>query len=178
MSELVLPVGPRDHIRGPQFAPVTIVEYGDYECADCGRACGVLRPLQDELDGRLQLVFRNFPLAQIHPHALMAALAAEAAGRQGAFWDMHDMLFGHQDALDDEDLVRYATALELDIEQFVADVEAAATAQRVRDDFLSGAHSGVNGTPTCFINGRRYDEAYEYPALLEAAEAAAVAVRR
>jgi protein-disulfide isomerase len=156
-NQLTPPVSAKDHAAGPDDAPVTLVEYGDYECPHCGRAHPVVKAVQRELEGQLRFVFRNFPLAEAHPHALLAAQAAEAAGAQGRFWEMHDMIFEHQDALQPQDLVGYAKALALDIQQFERDLEAGTYAKKVRDDFRSGVRSGVNGTPTFFINGTRYD---------------------
>jgi protein-disulfide isomerase len=159
MSDATLtpPVSEADHSAGPDDAPVTLVEYGDYECPYCGMAHPVVKRAQRELKTQLRFVFRNFPLAEAHPHARVAAQAAEAAAAQGKFWEMHDMLFEHQDALELEDLVGYAESIGLDTVQFARDLEAETFAKRVRDDFRSGVKSGVNGTPTFFINGARYD---------------------
>jgi protein-disulfide isomerase len=154
---LVLPVGARDHIRGKPDAPVMLLEYGDYECPYCGEAHGVLRNLLAQLEDRMALAFRNFPLTTVHPHAQMAAEAAEAAGAQGRFWQMHDVLFENQDALDAGSLLEYADALQLDLDRFAADLRLRRFADRVREDFLSGVRCGVNGTPTFFINGVRHD---------------------
>jgi protein-disulfide isomerase len=156
-AELTPPVSASDHAAGPDDAPVTLVEYGDYECPYCGMAHPIVKRAQRELGNRLRFVFRNFPLAESHPHARLAAQAAEAAAAQGKFWEMHDMLFEHQDALEPEDLTGYAKSLGLDTAQFVRDLEAGTYAKRVRDDFRSGVKSGVNGTPTFFVNGNRYD---------------------
>ena len=156
-GELTPPVSARDHAAGPDDAPVTLVEYGDYECPYCGMAHPIVKRAQRELGNQLRFVFRNFPLAESHPHARLAAQAAEAAAAQGRFWEMHDMLFEHQDALEAEDLVSYAKSLGLDTAQFTRDLEAGTYAKRVRDDFRNGVRSGVNGTPTFFINGNRYD---------------------
>jgi protein-disulfide isomerase len=156
-NQLTPPVSARDHAAGPDDAPVTLVEYGDYECPHCGRAHPVVKAVQRELEGQLRFVFRNFPLAEAHPHALLAAQAAEAAGAQGRFWEMHDMIFEHQDALEPQDIVGYAELIGLDIAQFERDLEAGTYAKKVRDDFRSGVRSGVNGTPTFFVNGERYD---------------------
>lgn len=159
MSDATLtpPVSEADHSAGPDDAPVTLVEYGDYECPYCGMAHPIVKRAQRELGSQLRFVFRNFPLAEAHPHARLAAQAAEAAGAQGKFWEMHDMLFEHQDALEVEDLVGYAKAIGLDTTKFAHDLEDAAFVKRVRDDFRSGVKSGVNGTPTFFMNGARYD---------------------
>ncbi|HXN75928.1 MAG TPA: DsbA family protein [Gemmatimonadaceae bacterium] len=156
-GELTPPVSARDHIAGPDDAPVTLVEYGDYECPYCGMASPVVKAAQRELGGQLRFVFRNFPLAEAHPHARMAAQAAEAAAAEGRFWEMHDMLFEHQDALEAQDLVGYAKSIGLDVQQFTRELKAGTYEKRVRDDFRSGVRSGVNGTPTFFVNGARYD---------------------
>ncbi|HMF88543.1 MAG TPA: DsbA family protein [Gemmatimonadaceae bacterium] len=156
-GQLTPPVSAEDHIAGPDDAPVTLVEYGDYECPYCGMAHPIVNRARRELASQLRFVFRNFPLAEAHPHARTAAQAAEAAAAQGKFWEMHDMIFEHQDALEVEDLVGYAKELGLDTQKFARDLEAGTFAQRVRDDFRSGVKSGVNGTPTFFINGARYD---------------------
>ncbi len=156
-GRLTPPVSDDDHAAGPADAPVTLVEYGDYECPYCGMAYPVVKALQRELGTRLRLVFRNFPLAEAHPHARHAAQAAEAASAQGKFWEMHDMLFEHQHALADADLIEYARELGLDAERVAQELEDGTHAKRVRDDFRHGVRSGVNGTPTFFINGERYD---------------------
>ena len=170
MTNLILPVENRDHMRGRKNAAVTLLEYGDYECPHCGRAFGIVNLIERELGDDLLFAFRNFPLSQVHPHALHAAFAAEAAALQHKFWDMHAMLFEHQDMLDDEHLIGYAERLGLDEGQFIRDMNSTAVQQRVREDFLTGVRSGVNGTPTFFINGRRYDGSYEHDALLAALE--------
>jgi protein-disulfide isomerase len=159
MSEgrLTPPVSASDHVAGPDDAPVTLVEYGDYECPHCGLAHPIVKAAQLELGGQLRFVFRNFPLAEAHPHARLAAQAAEAAAAQGKFWEMHDMIFEHQDALEVEDLLGYAKSLGLDAAQIARDLEAGTYAKRVRDDFRNGVRSGVNGTPTFFVNGVRYE---------------------
>jgi protein-disulfide isomerase len=156
-GELTPPVSAQDHTAGPDDAPVTLVEYGDFECPYCGMAHPIVQAAQRELGSQLRFVFRHFPLAEAHPHARLAAQAAEAAGAQGRFWEMHDTLFEHQDALDVEDLVGYAESLGLDSAQFARDLESGTYAKKVRDDFRSGVRSGVNGTPTFFVNGTRYD---------------------
>ncbi len=167
-SKLLLPRAKHDHIQGPIDAPIALVEYGDYECPYCGEAYLVLKAIQKRLGDRLCFAFRNFPLVNSHPHAEHAAEAAEAAGAQGKFWEMHDLLFEHQEALDDEDLVQYAEALGLDARRLIAEVLAGAHSARVREDFSSGARGGVNGTPALFINGRRYDGPRSFDALLAA----------
>jgi protein-disulfide isomerase len=171
-ASLTLPVSQRDHQRGPETAPVTLVEYGDYECPYCGKAYPIVKEIQRRLGDRLRFVFRNFPLTQSHPHAEHAAEAAEAAAGQEKFWEMHDYLFEHQRALDDTHLVQYAVALNLDKEIFMREMTEHVHANRVHEDFLSGVRSGVNGTPTFFINGVRHDDSYELETLLAAIEAA------
>jgi protein-disulfide isomerase len=171
-ARLTLPVSQRDHQQGPETAPVTLVEYGDYECPYCGEAYPIVKEIQRRLGNRLRFVFRNFPLTQSHPHAEHAAEAAEAAAAQKKFWEMHDYLYEHQQALDDAHLVQYAVALNLDQETFVREMTEHVHTNRVREDFLSGVRSGVNGTPTFFINGVRHDDSYELETLLAAIEAA------
>jgi protein-disulfide isomerase len=156
-AELTPPVSAQDHAIGPEDAPVTLVEYGDFECPYCGMAHPIVKAAQHALGNQLRFVFRNFPLAEAHPHARIAAQAAEAAGAQGRFWEMHDLLFENQNALEPQDLVGYAKSLGLDIPQFERDLEAGTYTKKVRDDFRSGVKSGVNGTPTFFVNGERYD---------------------
>jgi protein-disulfide isomerase len=160
---LVLPVSERDHIRGPANAPVTLVEYGDYECPYCGLANPIVDEIRRELGDGLRFVFRNFPLSEVHPHAEHAAEIAEAAATHHKFWEMHDMLYGHQNALDDQHLAQYATLL--GVQRALAQH---AYSERVREDFMSGVRSGVNGTPTFFINGVRHDGSYEREILLAA----------
>jgi protein-disulfide isomerase len=171
-SQLTPTVGDSDHVQGPSSAPVTLVEYGDYECPYCGAAYPIVKEIQQRLAGRLRFVFRNFPITTAHPHAEHAAEAAEAAGAQGRFWEMHDYLYEHQRALDDRHLEDYASTVGLDVERWVSDMEAQAHAERVRADFMSGVRSGVNGTPTFFINGLRHDDSYDVETLLAAIEAA------
>jgi protein-disulfide isomerase len=172
MSQLKPPVGANDHVQGPAKAPVTIVEYGDYECPYCGQAYPITKALQERLGDQLRFVFRNFPLAEAHPHAEHAAEAAEAAAAQGKFWEMHDLLYENQDALEDEDLARYAQTLNLDVPRFVKDMEEHRYADRVREDFRSGARSGVNGTPTFFINGVRHNGPFDLESLMATIEEA------
>jgi protein-disulfide isomerase len=181
------PVSDRDHSRGPADAPVTLVEYGDYECPHCGRAHPIIKMLERRLGTSLRFVFRNFPLAESHPHAFHAAEAAESvAAHEGndAFWCTHDAIYDHQQdspfALEDENLLAYAAACGANPRQVAADLASDALEDRVREDFASGVRSGVNGTPTFFINGERYDEPWDDVATFEAAlrEAArAVAAR-
>jgi len=167
-SKLTLPIDGRDHIQGPIDAPITLLEYGDYECPYCGNAYPVVKAIQERLGDRLCFAFRNFPLVNMHPYAEHAAEAAEAAGAQGKFWEMHDALFENQIALDDESLAQYAANLGLDAGRLISEVGAGAYAARLQEDFRSGARGGVNGTPTFFINGSRYDGAPDVNALLAA----------
>jgi protein-disulfide isomerase len=169
---LTMPVSARDHIQGNPVAPLTLLEYGDYECPYCGAAYPIVKLVQQRMGDRLRFVFRNFPLAQAHPPAELAAEAAEAAGGQGKFWEMHDMLYEHQQALELVDISGYAMAIGLDMPTFEKDLAEHRYAPRVREDFKSGVRSGVNGTPTFFINEQRHDGAYDLATLLAALEAA------
>ena len=154
---LSVPVTERDHVHGPAGAPVTLVEYGDYECPYCRAAVPIVEELQQVLGDQLRFVFRHFPVLALHPHAQRAAEAAEAAGAQGRYFEMHTTLFEHQDALDDDQLVRYAADLGLDTALFRRDLETHAHAARVREDIESGVESGVRGTPTFYIGQVRHD---------------------
>jgi protein-disulfide isomerase len=174
--KLTLPVGTRDHSQGPPEAPVTLVEYGDYECPYCGAAYPIVKQVQEELGTNLQFVFRNFPLENMHPHAALAAEAAEAAGAEGRFWEMHDALYEHQDALGKGDLVGYARRIGITGPKFSTALANHTFAGRVREDFMSGVRSGVNGTPTFYINGVRHNGSYEFE-VLRAAVARAVRTR-
>jgi Na+/H+ antiporter NhaA len=166
LVDLVEPVDPDlDHLRGPAAAPVTMVEYGDFECPYCGQAEPVIRELLAEFGNELRYVFRHLPLVDVHEHAQLAAEAAEAAGAQGRFWEMHDLLFAHQDALDPGDLERYAAELGLDVERFSREVRTRRHASRVARDVDSADRSGVAGTPTFFVNGHRHHGAYDLPTL-------------
>ena len=157
------PVDQADHSTGPDNAPITLVEYGDFECPHCGRAYPIVKAVQRNLGNQLRLVFRNFPLRESHPHAEKAAEAAEAAGAQERFWQMHDMLFENQDALEDADLVAYAEELGLDAGRFEQELASGAFVDDVDEDFSSGVRSGVNGTPTFFVNGERFDGDWSDP---------------
>jgi protein-disulfide isomerase len=151
-------VGARDHRAGTDDAPVTLVEYGDFECPSCGLAYPLVRSLQRELGTDLRFVYRHFPLTLVHPHAQLAAEAAEASGAQGRFWEMHDLLYEHQQALEGDDLLQYGDALGLDVDRMAAELADGTHSRRLQDDFRSGVRSGVNGTPTFFVNGERFDE--------------------
>jgi len=171
VKHLTLPVGDRDHAQGDADAPVTLVEYGDYQCPFCGQAHPIVKAVQNHFGPRLRFVFRNFPLSEIHPHAAQAAAAAEASAERGKFWEMHDHLFEHQNRLAERDLVSYASELGIESKGFLERMESAETAKRVQEDFMSGVRSGVNGTPTFFINNARYDGSWDYTDLVSAIEA-------
>lgn len=166
--KLTLPAADRDHIQGPIAAPIKLLEYGDYECPYCGEAYPVLKAVQKQLGDRLCFAFRNFPIVNSHPHAQHAAEAAEAAGAQGKFWEMHDILFENQEALEDDELTQYASALGLDAKRLIGEVLSGAHVARVREDFRTGARAGVNGTPAFFINGATYEGEVEVEAILGA----------
>lgn len=169
---LVLPVSARDHVLGPADAPVTLVEYGDFECPNCRAAHEVLCRVLGRVGDRVRMVWRHFPMENTHPHARAAALASEAAAAQGRFWPMHDRLLDGQGALEPEDLAEHAAAAGLDVDRFARDLRAGTGAERIREDFSTGVRSGVNGTPTFFVNGLRHDGGYEYGPLLAAIESA------
>ena len=170
--DLAVPVDPdHDHIRGPDQAPVTLVEYGDFECPYCGRAEPVVRELLADY-GDLRYVWRHLPLTDVHPHAQLAAEAAEAAASQGKFWPMHDQLLGHQDALAAKDLIRYAAQLGLDTERFIRDLRDHTGQAKIAADVDSADLSGVSGTPTFFINGKRHHGAYDINTLSQAIRSA------
>jgi len=170
-SALTLPVTEaRDHILGPAEAAVTLVEYGDYECPYCGAAYPIIKEVQARMLDRLRFVFRNFPITTSHPHAEQAAEAAEAAAIQGRFWQMHDLLYENQKRLRDEDLRAYADELGLELDSFDKELAEHVHAARVREDFMSGVRSGVNGTPTFYVEGVRYDDSYDLETLLAALE--------
>lgn len=160
-SRLSPPVGPNENMQGDSDAPITLVEYGDFECSFCGAAYPIVKSIQQQLGSSLRFVFRHFPLSEAHPHAQHAAAVAEAAAAHDKFWEMHDTLYEHQDRLGDRDLVRYAGELGLDERAVALALEEGTYAKRVRDQFMSGVRSGVNGTPTFFINGERFDGAWE-----------------
>jgi len=168
-AKLTLPVSEdRDHIQGAAEAPATLLEYGDYECPFCGAAYPILKEVQSRLGDRLRFVFRNFPITTSHPHAELAAEAAEAADAQRKFWEMHDLLYESQQHLEAADLHRYAEQLGLDVGRFDNELARHVHAERVREDFMSGVRSGVNGTPTFYLNGVRHDGDYELETLLAA----------
>ena len=166
------PVDPEvDHVRGPARAPLTLVEYGDFECPFCARATGVAGELRRRLGDDLRYVFRHLPMPDVHPRAELAARAAVAADRQGGFWQMHDLLFSRQDALDRDDLVGYAQDLGLDVDTFVRDLDDPEVARRVREDVASAEASGARGTPTFFVGTRRHTGPWDALTLAQALEA-------
>jgi protein-disulfide isomerase len=165
-------VTPTDHSEGPPDAPLTLLEYGDYECPHCGRAHGIVKELQQRFGDDLRFVFRNFPLTNLHPQAELAAESAEAAGAQDRFWPMHDWLFENQDSLEPESIAAAARAIGVDLRQFLDDLQSRRFEKKVRDDFMSGVRSGVNGTPTFFINGERHNGDYELETLTAALDTA------
>jgi protein-disulfide isomerase len=169
----------RDHIRGRPDAPVTLLEYGDFECPYCGAAAPTIAKILEHHGDDVRYVFRHLPLTDVHPNAQLAAEAAEAAGAQGAFWEMHDRLLTHQDALAPSDLYRHAADLELDLDRFSDHLRRRAFAGRVAEDVSSADESGVSGTPTFFVNGRRHVGVYDEETLVRAVKAArsAAAVR-
>ena len=161
----MLPTSPLDHVHGPEDAAYTLVEYGDYECPDCGRLYVILRDLQSELASRLRIVFRHYPLSGVHHHAQQAAEAAEAAGAQDKFWEMHTLLFERQQALRTKDLICYARELTLDVKRFRQELKNETHRERVRADFIAGVQNGVHGTPGLFLNGVRYDGEWDKESL-------------
>ena len=168
MTPLALPDPERDHIYGSANGSIKLLEYGDYQCPFCGAAHPIVKEIQRRLGDDLLFAFRHFPLTNIHPHAEHASEAAEAAGAQGNFWGMHDLLFENQGALQDENLVEYAAELALDQTRLIREVTSEVYARRIREDFKNGVRGGVNGTPTFFINGERYDGEFSLKHLLNA----------
>ncbi len=169
-ATLTRPVSANDHSEGPADAPLVLVEYGDYQCPYCGAAYPVVKRLQKKFGKKLRFVFRNFPLTQAHPYALIAAQAAEAAALQGKFWEMHDLLFERQVSLNPGIIPIWAERIGLNVERFGNDIEQGVVEKRIKDDRQSGIRSGVNGTPTFYINGTRYDGSPDYASLLAALE--------
>jgi protein-disulfide isomerase len=170
MSTLRRGVDANDWAKGPADASITLLEYGDFECPFCGNAFWELRRLESAVGDRVRFVFRHFPLTQVHPHALLAAEVAEAAGAQGYFWEMYDMLFQNQQNLGAPALLAYAADLGLDMGRVTRDLQEHRYLQKIRRDFIEGVRSGVNGTPSLFINGERHNGAYSAESLLAAIE--------
>jgi protein-disulfide isomerase len=164
----MVPVSERDHARGDPAAPVTLVEYGDFECPYCRALEPILGELRERLGDRMRHVFRHFPQTSSHPYAFRAAQAAEAAGAQGKFWEMHDLLYANQQALEDEHLETYAADLGLDAARFARELREEVHAERVREDVRSGLASGASGTPTLYLDGARFDTTVGLQELLTA----------
>jgi protein-disulfide isomerase len=173
--KLTLPVNEsRDHIQGPVNAPITLVEYGDYECPYCGQAYLIIKEIQERLGSKLCFVFRNFPLTKVRPHAYKAALAAETAAAQGKFWEMYDYLFKHGQVVTDDNLRQSAAKLGLNVARFDREFLDRTYSSHVDEDIQSGKSSGVKSTPTFFINGDRYNSAWDLDTLLSALDEASV----
>ena len=168
MTKLTVAVSAKDHIQGDPKAPVTLVEYGDYQCPSCGQAYPIVKRLQKHFGKRLAFVFRNFPLSQRHQYAEPAAETAEYAGIHHKFWEMHDLLYENQGSLDDGLFLELSQQLNLDIDKLTQALESKQFEPRVKADFSGGVRSGVNGTPTFFINGQRHDGSYDYESMVEA----------
>jgi protein-disulfide isomerase len=173
MSKLKIAVSSNDHIQGNKDAALELVEYGDYQCPHCGHAYPIVKSIQKKMGNKLKFVFRNFPLAESHPNAVNAAVASEAAALQNKFWEMHDHLFEFQSRLDDTSLIKYAGQLKLDVTQFEQDFEKPELIQKVDADFESGVRSGVNGTPSFFINGEKYEDSWDEETFLSYLESLA-----
>jgi len=165
LVSLTPPVSARDHIEGHEDAPVTLVEYGDYQCPYCGEAHPVIKRLQKSLGKNLRFVFRNFPLTQSHPYAVVAAETAEAAALQGKFWEMHDLIFENQEQLEPEILPAWAHQIRLDVNQFAKAISEGKVTKRIEEDYASGIESGVDGTPSFFINGIKYEGEDDFDSL-------------
>jgi protein-disulfide isomerase len=171
---LTLPVTPnRDHIRGRIDAPLTLLEYADFECPYCGMAYPIVEDVITQMADQMRFVFRQFPLVDLHPHAERAAEASEAAGAQGKFWDMHQMLFANQENLSDLFLLGCAQALSLDVARFTDDLASGRYRPKIAEDFISGVNSGVSGTPTFFINDVKHEGPWDATSLLAALRSAA-----
>ena len=170
MAQLKIIVGPEDHAQGLIDAPITLVEYGDYECPHCGHAYPIVKSLQRQFGDQMRFIFRNFPLRESHPHAEAAAETAEFAGAQGRFWEMHDAIFENQQQLSQRVFSELAERLELDARALEQSLVRAEFRDRVQRDFSGGVRSGVNGTPTFFINGQRHDGDFELQTLAAAIE--------
>lgn len=173
---LKVPVTEQDHIQGSKNAPITLVEYGDYECPYCGKAYPMVKAVQKHFGNKLRFVFRNFPLKEAHPHAEMAAEAAEFAATKGIFWEMHDRIYENQDHLSIENLLELGQSLGLSVEELKKALQKSSFEDKIQKDFIEGIKSGVNGTPTFFINGQRYDGNYDYDSLVNAIDSILVKV--
>jgi protein-disulfide isomerase len=171
MAKLKVPVGPADHTLGDEHAPVTLVEYGDYQCPFCGRAHPVVKAVRKHFGKQLRFVYRHFPLTQIHPMAEPAAETAEFAGANGRFWEMHDGLFENQDSLGLPLFAELAQTLKLSSEDLAGALESHEFLPKIKEDFMGGVRSGVNGTPTFFVNGYRYEGMFDFEDLVGAIDA-------
>ena len=169
---LAVPVNQTDHVLGPASAAVTVVEYGDFECPSCGQAYPAVGMLLKHFEGRMRFVFRHFPLREVHPHAELAAEAAEAAGAQGKFWEMHHLLFEHQSHLKAKSLREYAQKLELDLGRYDFEMKDQVYLQRVQEHIAGGVKSGIRATPTFYINGELHDTSFGFQQLQGAIDAA------
>jgi len=178
MTSLKAPITPSDHIQGDPEATLVLVEYGDYECPHCGHAYPILKRVQKHFGRRLAFVFRNFPLNEMHPHAEIAAEAAEFAAVHGRFWEMHDAIYENQADLDQPFLLKLAGSLKLPVDELRGAWNSQEYAPHVRKDFMGGVRSGVNGTPGLFINGQRHDGSFEFEDLVAAMEDRMISIRR
>jgi protein-disulfide isomerase len=174
MSKLKPPVTAADHVKGDLHSPVILVEYGDFQCPHCGAAYPIVKQIEKDYKEKMAFVFRHFPLAEIHPFAQAAAVASEAAANQGRFWQMHALIFENQHLLGLEMLLQLAESLKLDMKTFSQDFKDPKLFKKVEDDFESGIMSGVNGTPSFYINGIKYNDSYDYDSLTRAISESAV----
>ena len=170
-TDLAVPIQASDHVLGAAHAPVTVIEYADFECPNCKQAAPAVRMLLERFAGKVRLAFRHFPLEQAHPHALAAAEAAECAAGQGKFWEMHDLLFANQDHLKPQHLKSYAERLQLDMARYTAEMDDSVYLQRIREHMDGARRSGVRGTPGFFVNGRIQDVSFGIRSLFDAVEA-------
>ena len=175
MAKLKPPVNKNDHVHGSPHAKIELVEYGDFQCPHCKRAHPILKKIQETLGENLRFVFRHFPISNVHEYAVPAAIASEAAARQNKFWQMHDIIFDRQSQLSEDALLDFALEIGLDISKFKKDLLDESLAEKVESDFESGMRSGVNGTPSFFINGEKHDGPFDYIFLLSALEGSSMA---
>ena len=168
MSKLIIPVSSNDHIYGNEDTSITLVEYGDYECPYCGAAYPIVKRIQKHFGKRIRFVFRNFPLIESHPHAGIAAITAEFASTHNKYWEMHDILYENQENLELPDLLSYAESLSLPQKELKNAIEKEMYSEKIKNDFMGGVRSGVNATPTFYINGFHHNGSFEYETLLDA----------
>jgi protein-disulfide isomerase len=171
-KKLTPPVNKKDHIQGSPNALIELVEFGDYQCPHCGTAYPIIKEIQKALGKKLKFIFRNFPLSEAHPYALPAAIAAEAAGKQNQFWEMHDIIYENQLALSEVAFFKFAKVLGLNIPAFEKDRQDESLVKKIEADFESGIKSGVNGTPSFFINGYKYEGSYDFESLFQGIQVA------